>query len=149
MTNVFVYCLRFRSKQRGVVAALERQKAQSLILQLIQRESFSELFNKLEDKSGEKLKHDLAKLSPFVDSDSTICPKGHLNRVSASDDFEHPILLSAKHPTLFLTLRGMHVDNHHEGKEYVRSLVQQRFWLLGLRNVCAASKPGMSNAESC
>ena len=28
----------------------------------------------------------------------------------------------------------MHEGNHHEGTEYVRSLVQQRFWAIGIRN---------------
>ena len=62
MINVVVYCLRFRSKQRGIVTALERQKSELLILQMTQRESFAELFSKLEDNTGEKVKHHLAKL---------------------------------------------------------------------------------------
>ena len=37
MVNVVVYCLRLRSKQCGVLTALERQKAELLILQMTQR----------------------------------------------------------------------------------------------------------------
>ena len=47
MINVVVYCLRFGSKQQGIVTALKRQKSELLILQMTQRESFAELFSKL------------------------------------------------------------------------------------------------------
>ena len=60
MINLVVFCLRFRSKQRGIVTALERQKSEFLILQMTQRESFAELFNKLDYNNGEKMKHDSA-----------------------------------------------------------------------------------------
>ena len=133
MVNVVVYCLRFRSKQRGIVTALERQKFELLKLQMTQPESTTELFSKLEDNTGEKVKHDLAKLSPSVDSDNTIRLRGKLSKATVSKDLKHPILLSAKQPTMVLMLRQMHEDNHHEGTEYVRSLVQQRFWVIGIR----------------
>ena len=134
MINVVVYCLRFRSKQRGAVTALERQKVELTILLMIQRDSFAELFKKLEEGSGERVKHDLAKLSPFVDSDNTIRLRGRLSKATVSKDLKHPILLSAKHPAVILMLRQMHEDNHHEGTEYLRSLVQQRFWVIGIRS---------------
>ena len=31
-------------------------------------------------------------------------------------------------------LRYLHHENNHEGVEYVRSVIQQKFWILGLRN---------------
>ena len=34
----------------------------------------------------------------------------------------------------------MHENNHHEGTEYVRSLVQQRFWVIGRRNALRSIK---------
>ena len=40
----------------------------------------------------------------------------------------------------------MHENNHHEGTEYVRSLVQQRFWVIGLRNALRSIK---SKCVSC
>ena len=140
MINVVVYCLRFRSKQRGVVTALERQKAELMILMMTQRESFAELFNKFEDGSGERVKHDLAKLSPFVDSDNIIRLKSRLSKATISDDLKHPILLSAEHPVMILILREMHEDNHNEGTEYMRSLVQQQFWVIELRSALRSIK---------
>ena len=110
-----VYCLRFRLKQRGIVTALKRQKSELLILQMTQRESSADLFSKLEDNTGEKVKHDLAKFFSVVDSDNTIRLRGRLSKTTVSKDLKHPILLSAKHPAVVLMLRQMQGDNHHEG----------------------------------
>ena len=130
-----VSCLRFRSKQHGVVPALERQKkVRSLVLQLLKRESFAELINKLEKNSREKVKHDLPRPSPFLESDSTIRLKGRLSKTTVSNDLKNPIQLSAKHPAVVLMLREMHEDKNHEGTEYVGSLVQQGLWVIGLKN---------------
>ena len=135
-----VYGLRFRSEHRSVVTEIETQKAELMILKITQRESFAELISKIEDHSGEKVKHELAKHSPFVDSDNTIRLMGRLSRTTISEDAKHPNLLSAKHPAVVLMLRQMHADSNHEGTEYVRSLVQQRSWVIGLRNVLRSIK---------
>ena len=37
-------------------------------------------------------------------------------------------------------LKQMHEDNHHEGTEYVRSLVQQRSWVIGPQNALRSIK---------
>ena len=140
-----VYCFRFLSKQRATVTALEKQKPQLSILQLTERESFAELFYKLEDNSGERVKHDLAKLSPFVDSDSTIRLKGRLTRTTVSYNLKHPIRLSTRHPAVVLILREMHEDNHHEGTDNMRRLVQHRFWVIGLRNALCSFKSKRTN----
>ena len=133
--EVIVHCLRLRSKPRGEIW---RKNAERLILQMPQRESFAELFSKNENNSGAKVKHELAKFSPFDDSDNTIRLKG---RLTISVDLKHPILLSGKqHPAVTLMLIQTHEDNHHQGTEYLRSLVQQRFWVIGLRNALRSIK---------
>ena len=37
-------------------------------------------------------------------------------------------------------LRDLHLESNHEGVEYVRSLIQQRVWILGLRNALRSTK---------
>ena len=39
-----VHCLRFRSKQRGVVKTLEKQEAELLVLQMALRQTFVQLW---------------------------------------------------------------------------------------------------------
>ena len=126
--------------QSSVATALERQKAELLILQLTERESFAELFNKLDDKSEKRVKHDSAKLSLFVGSDSTMCLMGQLSKLTVSDDLKYPILVSAEHLAVVQMLREVHEDNHHEGAECVRSLVQQKFRVIGLQNAMRSIK---------
>ena len=113
---------------------------------ITQRDSFAELFKKLEDGSGKRVKHGLDKLSQYINSYNVIQLKGRLSKATIGENLKHPILRSTKHPAVILMLRQMHEDNHHEGTEYVRSLVQQRFLGLGLRNVLHSIK---SNFGKC
>ena len=48
--------------------------------------------------------------------------------------------MSTKQPAMALKLRRMRDANHHEGTKYVRSLAQQRFWAIGLRNALCSIK---------
>ena len=47
---------------------------------------------------------------------------------------KHPLLLSAKHPIVRKLFEDAHESNYHEGTEYVRSILQQNYWIIGLRN---------------
>ena len=47
---------------------------------------------------------------------------------------KHPILLHWKHHVVELFLQNEHKNSHHEGTEHVRNIVQQKFWILGIRN---------------
>ena len=108
MINVVVYCLRFKFKQRGVVPAMNRQRVELKIMRMTQRESFAELFSKLEDNTGEKKQNDLAKVSPFADSDNMTRLRVRLSKTTTKDDLKHSILFSAKHPAVVRMSRGMH-----------------------------------------
>ena len=112
----------------------ELNSAELTILQLSQRESYHELYEKLIKNSEKPAKNDLAKLCPFLDKQGTMRLKGRLNKSMLPDETKHPILLSAKHPVIILLLRQAHVDNHHEGTEHVRNILQQQYWITGLRN---------------
>ena len=114
--------------QRGLVTELEKQNAELLVLKTTQRESFAELFNKLENNSGEEVKHDLAKFSPFVDKDSAIRFKGRLNKARTSEDLKRPILFSAKNHAVVRLSRGTHEPNHHVGTEYVTVWSNSEYW---------------------
>ena len=134
LLNMLVYCRRIKNKRRGPLMPDELNSAELTILQLSQRESYPELYEKLIKSSGKPAKNDLAKLCPFLDKQGTIRLKGRLNKSMLPDETKHPILLSAKHPAIILFLRQAHVDNHHEGTEHVRNILQQQYWITGLRN---------------
>ena len=140
LINVVAYCLRWKSKQRGQIAVTEIEQAETVVLILTQRERFDDLYGKLTLNTARTLEHDLARLCPFVDEQDTIRLKGQLNKSTLSVEMKHPVLLSSKHDTVMLMLRQAHIDNHHEGTEFNRSTIQQKYWVLGLRNALRSIK---------
>ena len=60
--------------------------------------------------------------------------KGRLRHADASYEMKHPTLLSAKHAIVEKLIEDAHECNYHEGTEYVRSILQQKYWIIGLRN---------------
>ena len=58
----------------------------------------------------------------------------HLKSICIDITNKHPILLSAKHPIVRNLIEDAHEKNHHEGTEYVRSILQQNYCITGLRN---------------
>ena len=51
----------------------------------------------------------------------------------ATFDVKHPIILDARHPLLKLLLEHLHTQHCHQGVDYLRALVQQRFAVVKLR----------------
>ena len=52
-----------------------------------------------------------------------------------SFDQKHPDNLSCHHPVVKSFLRKVHcADYFHEGVEYLKSIIQQKLWILGLRS---------------
>ena len=49
-------------------------------------------------------------------------------------DTKHPIVLDARHTFVKLFLRHTHLKNHHQGIDYLRSKVQERYAILKLRS---------------
>ena len=67
--------------------------------------------------------------------------KGRLKHSNLDYNAKHPILLTAKHPVVQLLLEKAHRDNLHEGTEYVRNMLQQEYWIIGLRNALEIRQP--------
>ena len=49
-------------------------------------------------------------------------------------DIKHPILLLSFHQVVWLYIIYMHEVNNHQGVEYVRSLINHKLFILGIRN---------------
>ena len=76
----------------------------------------------------------LNKLSTFIDFQNLMRLKGRLCHADASYEMKHPILLSAKHPIVRKLIEDGNESNYHEGTEYVRRILQQNYWIIGLRH---------------
>ena len=76
----------------------------------------------------------IAPLLPFLSS-RLLRAQGRVRKASFLPfEQKHPIILSAAHPVVKVFLCEVHVtDNFHEGIEYLRSVIQQKVWILRLR----------------
>ena len=136
--RVIAYCLRLKYKsQTKVLTSDELQRAEERALKRIQIETFSDFCN---GKQDVKKNEQRGEFSPFYDEKGLIRIRGRIKHANLSFEQRHPILLSTKHEMVNLMLRDLHQEHNHEGVEYVRSVIQQKFWILGLRNALRSIK---------
>ena len=112
----------------------EMQQVIRLLLRKSQMESFGPTYQALAAGKPMAASDHLNKLSPFMDEQNLMRLRGRLRHADASYEMKHPILLSAKHPIVRKLIEDAHESNYHEGTEYVRSVLQQNYWIIGLRN---------------
>ena len=99
-----------------------------------QKESFHDAYEKISKGQPLPASHQLNKLSPFLDEKGLLRLHGRLQHSRSSYEVKHPILLSAKHYVVIKLFEDAHRANFHEGTDYVRSVVRQEYWIIGLRN---------------
>ena len=66
--------------------------------------------------------------------------RGRIKHANLSFEQRHPILLSTMHEMVDLMSRDSHQEHNHEGVDNIRSVIQQNFWILGLRNALRSIK---------
>ena len=71
---------------------------------------------------------------PFLDERGLIRNKARIGKKQLNCKAKCPILLRWKYYLVELFLRNEHTDNQHEGTEHVRNIVQQKMWIIGIRN---------------
>ena len=132
--NFNAYCMSFKTKQKITLKADEIHPAEQILFRFVQNESFPNVTKSIGNSKEISKTLNIAKLSPFVEEDGTIRVKGRLKHSNLDYNAKHTILLTAKHPVVQLLLERAHRDNLHEGTEYVRNMLQQEYWIIGLRN---------------
>ena len=132
--NFVSYYVRFKTKQKGPLKADEIHQAEQILFRFVQTESFPSV-SVLITKSKEISKTmNPAKLSPSIEENGTIRVKDRLKHSNLDYNAKHPILLTAKYPVVQVLLEKAHRDNLHQGTEYVRDMLQQEYWVIGIRN---------------
>ena len=126
--------MRFKTKKKGTLKPDENHLAEQILFRIVQNESFLNVSKSIANSKEISKTLNIAKLSPFIEEDGTIRVKGRLKHSNIDYNAKHPILLTAKHPVVQLLLEKAHRDNLHEGTEYVRNMLQQEYWIIGLRN---------------
>ena len=105
-----------------------------------QKESFHDSYEKIYKGQPLPASHHLNKLSPFLDEKRLLRLHGRLQHSRSSYEVKHPILLSAKHYVVIKLIEDAHRANFYEGTEYVRSVLRQEYWNIGLRNALRSVK---------
>ena len=126
--RVIAICLRvkFRSQSKVLLPG-ELKRAEETVFKLIQQETFPEVHEGKQKFGKANEVGDLVKLSPFFDNTGIIRVGGRTKHANLSFEQRHLILLSTKHNFVEILLRDLHLEHNHEGVEYVRSVIQQKF----------------------
>ena len=82
----------------------------------------------------------ILQFSPFIGQQGLIRAQGRVGKSQLSFETKHPILSHWKHHVVELFLQNEHKSSHHEGAEHDRNTVQQKFWILGIRNALRSIK---------
>ena len=136
LIHTICYILRWRrrNQNRGVISLDEYHNAERITLKLIQKESFTTEYDTLVNGKELSCKSNIAQLCPFIDNQGTMRARGRLSKADIEFDTKHPILLPSKHPETRLMMPKRHLDKYHQGVEIMRHGLQQKYWILGLKN---------------
>ena len=118
----------------------EREDAQASIIRLLQQEQFVEEMKSLKAEKEIPKNCKIHQFSPFIDQQGLIRAQGRIGKNQLSFETKHPILSHWKHHVVELFSQNEHKNNHYEGTEHVRNIVQQKFWILGIRNALRSIK---------
>ena len=143
LVNTVVYVRRAFSKYKSatlIVSIKEREKAKATIFRLLQQEQFGEEMKSIKAEKEIPKGSKILQFSPFLDDEGLIRAKGRIGKSQLDFNAKHPILLHWKHHAVELFLRNELKDNQHEGTEHVRDIVQQKMWILGIRNALRSIK---------
>ena len=132
--RVTAFCLRLKFKsQSKILLPCELELAEENVLKLIQQETFLEMYEGKQSFGKTSKGGNLAKYSPFLDEKDLIRIRGPIKHANLSFQQRHPILMSTKHSFVGVMLHDLHLEHNHDGVEYVRSVIQQKIRILGLR----------------
>uniref|UniRef100_A0A8D8RLR2 Integrase catalytic domain-containing protein n=1 Tax=Cacopsylla melanoneura TaxID=428564 RepID=A0A8D8RLR2_9HEMI len=134
LLNVFVFVLRFLRKlpRNNIITGSDVDVAEQFVVKLIQRDSFGLEIKNI--KNNINCSPFLKRLSPIMDGD-LLRVGGRLVNASLTFDQQHPMLLPAKHHITNLIVNHYHIINLHAGPQLLLSILRQKFWIIGGRNL--------------
>ena len=118
----------------------EREGAQASIFRILQQKKFAEEMKFIKAENEIPKGGKIFQFSPFIDQQGLVRAQGRIGRSQLSFETNYTILLHWKHHVVELFLQIEHKNSHHEGTEDVRNIVQQKFWILGIRNALRSIK---------
>ena len=112
----------------------ELNAAKLAISKRCQKESFPDAYEEISEGQPLSASEKLNQMSPFLVENGLLRLQGRLQHSKSSYEVKHPILLSAQHDVVIKLIEAAPQAKFHEGTEYVRSVLRQEYWIIGLQN---------------
>lgn len=131
----FVYnCRNPQAKVTGPLQVDELNLSLDLIIRFEQHFYYSSVYKSL--NNGTPLKDvALCKLTPFVDEAGLLRVGGRLQHANLPYSRKHPLLLPKASHLSALLCDHFHIQSLHAGPRTVQALVQEKFWIVGIRSL--------------
>ena len=112
----------------------ELEHAEQQLFHSVQSESFPSEKSNLLKSSPLSRTSKIAHFSPFVGPNGLIRASGRSKQLNvATIDVKHSVVLDGRHPMVRILLEHLYKNHCHQGVDYLRALVQQRFAVVTLR----------------
>lgn len=119
----------------GQLTVEELKNATTLLVKLVQRESFPNELKALTNNLPCKPSRNLSSLNIFLDKNKLIRVGGRLGNSDFLYDKKHPILLCSKHHFTLLLFNFQHKQLLHPGPQMLLAQIRESWWPLGGRNL--------------
>jgi hypothetical protein len=142
LQRVMGYVNRFVNNIRRVnvircpyLTAEELTNSLTTVIKVVQREEFPNEFAALKKGNYLSNKSNLVSLNAFLDDQSIIRVGGRLSQSNLSFDTKHQIMLPKRHHFTTTLLRHLHEQHGHVGQQALVSIVRQKYWPVGAKDV--------------
>ncbi|KAJ8956011.1 hypothetical protein NQ318_006287 [Aromia moschata] len=150
LQRIFAYCLRFveniktpkEQRIHGKLTIEELKRSQSMLIKIVQAETFSQEIHDLEKNRMVNRGSKLSSLNPFLDESKIIRVGGRIGKSSLEYDRKYPIVLPEKHHFTRLIIRAEHHRQLHTGAQAVLASLRLNYWVLNGRNAIRSWKLG-------
>ena len=112
--------------------------AEEAIVKYVQQQTYAEEYKILEKEKSTQSRTStkvaksspLYKLNPTLTDKGLLCVEGRLDNAPLEERAKHPFIMPPYHHIVQLLVRHYHIMSGHSGKEYVLSLLRQRYWVI-------------------
>lgn len=139
LQRILAWCLRFISNAQVVksnrnscfLKSFELDKSSKVLVKITQTHFMNTEVSKVENH--EQCVKSIQKLSPFLDDDGLLRVGGRIEKAHLAPSALHPMLLTKDCRLSRLIVEHFHLKYLHCGPRTLQSLIQRKFWIIGLR----------------
>ncbi|XP_064647104.1 uncharacterized protein LOC135499961 [Lineus longissimus] len=121
-----------KSPEAEIKPQQARDRATRTIMRMVQRDSFREDIEDIEQDGRLKKGSKLSNLDPFLDKEGLLRVGGRMRRSSCPQEIKHPLILPKKSHVTLLIIRDSHDKIAHQGRGMtMNQLRSQGIWIIG------------------